>query len=471
MIGITSYGAYIPMFRLSREELGRAWGRGSITGEKAVANSDEDSLTMAVEAVRDCLRGQQRNTVDGLYFATTTSPYLEKQSASIIAAAADLRKDIQTIDFTNSLRGGTSALWAALDAVKAESARSVMVTAGDCRVPAPESEMESLVGDGAAALLVGDSNVVVELEDRYSLSSELLDVWRRPSDRFYRTWEDRYVLGNYKKIMIQTITTMLQRNSLSAKDVSKVAYYAPDPRRHQEIARQLGLDYKSQVQEPLFSQVGNTGAAFAMMMLVAALEEAKPGDRILFASYGDGCDAFLLRVTEGIEAAREHRGIRGHLASKMMLSNYEKYVRFRGLMEREALHYGIDQSSLTYYQRESSQVLSLHGARCRNCNEVHYPIQRVCPWCQAKDDYEEVGFSDKRGKVFTYCMDERAWVADLPLVTCIVDMEGGGRLYSTMTDRIPETVDIDMTVELTFRRVYEAAGFIHYYWKVRQVRD
>ena len=102
MAGIVSYGAYIPIYRLSRDEIARAWGGGGRGGEKAVANWDEDSLTMGVEAVIDCLNNMNRELVDGLYFASTTPPYREKQSASIMAAAADLRRELVTADFTDS---------------------------------------------------------------------------------------------------------------------------------------------------------------------------------------------------------------------------------------------------------------------------------------------------------------------------------------------------------------------------------
>jgi len=81
MLGIVSYGAYIPIYRLSREAIGAMWSKATAKGEKAVANADEDSVTMAVEAVLDCLRDLDRRTVDGLYFATDSPPYVEKQSA------------------------------------------------------------------------------------------------------------------------------------------------------------------------------------------------------------------------------------------------------------------------------------------------------------------------------------------------------------------------------------------------------
>ena len=137
MAGITACGAYIPIYRLSRDDIARVWGGGGGGGEKAVANFDEDSLTMGVEAAIDCLGSSDRSLIDGLYFASTTPPYREKQSASIIAAALDLRANIFTADFTDSLRAGTGAFRAALDAVNSGSARQVLVVVADCRLPAP----------------------------------------------------------------------------------------------------------------------------------------------------------------------------------------------------------------------------------------------------------------------------------------------------------------------------------------------
>ena len=135
MTGIVSYGAYIPIYRLKRDEMARAWSRGSVGGERAVANFDEDSATMAVEAVIDCLKGTDRQSVDGLYFATTTPPYREKQSASLIAQATDLRRQLFTADFADSLRSGTMALRAALDAVSSGSAGGASrARASTCRL-------------------------------------------------------------------------------------------------------------------------------------------------------------------------------------------------------------------------------------------------------------------------------------------------------------------------------------------------
>ena len=470
MIGIKSYGAYIPVYRLSESELARAWGGRGGRGEIAVANYDEDSITMAVEASIDCLNVTDRDIADSLYFASTTPPYSEKMSASIVAAATDLRDDLFTLDIGNSLRCGTSAIKAAHDSIKSGSAKNILVTASDCRLAPPASEFESVFGDGAAAFLIGGEDVAVAIEDSHSISSDFLDVWKRAEDPYIRTWEDRFILqyGYSEKLGI-AVSALLKKTGLSAKDFAKVVYYAPNARSHQRMIRQLKVE-PEQVQAPMFDSIGNTGAAFAPMMLVAALEEAKPGDRILWANYGDGADAFILQVTDHIEKVRDRRGIKHHLESKMEIPNYEKYIRFRNLMQGEADRRPQYISSLPMIWRDRKQVTPLHGGRCRKCGNIQFPIQRVCAYCQAKDDYEEVRLADKKATVFTFSMDERAVEVDPPRVWTINDLDGGGRIYCTMTDRDTEQIEIGMGVEMTFRKIHEGAGLHNYFWKCRPIR-
>ena len=120
MAGIISFGAYVPLYRLNREEISRAWGgRAILPGERAVANFDEDCVTMAVAAAMECTRGMDRKGIDSLYSASTTSPYKEKLCASIAANALSLKRDILAGDSANSLRSGTIALRQAIDSVKA----------------------------------------------------------------------------------------------------------------------------------------------------------------------------------------------------------------------------------------------------------------------------------------------------------------------------------------------------------------
>lgn len=472
MVGISSCGAYIPMYRLSRDLVGKAWGSGLQKGERSVANYDEDSITMAVEATFDCLQDIDHQNVDGLFFASTTSPYKEKQCSSIVVGAADLNREITTFDLANSLRAGTNALKAALETVRGGTLRNVLVTAADCRLGYPNSASEQNFGDAAAAFLISDSDVIATVEDSFSVCDDINDIWRMDGDTFVKSWEERWVLAyGYTKNMKQAISGVMKKRGLSAKDFTKAVFYAPDARSHLDLGRSLGFDTKTQLEDPLLATVGNAGAAHAMLMLVAALEEAKPGDRILLASYGDGSDAFILRVTEGIEKARKARGVKGYLTTKKMMPTYEKYLSYRQLLASpEELIRLFPAATVMWRTRNWS--LSCHGSKCKRCGMVAFPIQRVCYGCQAKDEYEEVRLSDKKGKVFTFALDNLAGTPEPPVVQTIVESdEGKARIYCLMTDCDPSMVKVDMPVELTFRKIHQIGGFNNYFWKCRPIRE
>ncbi|MFQ5860806.1 MAG: OB-fold domain-containing protein [Dehalococcoidia bacterium] len=462
MVYLRSFGAYIPRYRLTKETTG--WG---LPVERAVANFDEDSVTMAVAAGMDCLRGFQRKEVDGLLFASTTPPYVEKQSASIIATALDLRRDIFTADVTGVLRAGTTALKMALDAINAGSAQNVLMVAADMRLAAPRGDAERNLGDGAAALLVSRERGVTSIEGSYHLSEHMLDVWRAQGDAFLRSWEDRFVIEEgFQRVVPEAVGGFMQRYSLTPKDFTKVALYAPDGRRHADMGRRLGFA-PEQLQDHLIGTVGNTGAAYPLMLLVAALGESRVGDRLLVVSYGDGGDVFSFRVSRGIGKLRDHRGVQPYVRSRATLPSYETYARWRETWTSEgtARRPPPQVPSVSALWRETDQNIRLHGVKCNQCGYVQYPIQRVCTECQSRDDFTQIRLSDKPGTVFTYSMDYLAGTVDVPLVVTVVNFDGGGRMLCMMTDRELDEVKVDMPVQMSFRKVQTVGGIHNYYWK------
>jgi 3-hydroxy-3-methylglutaryl CoA synthase len=430
-----------------------------------VANHDEDSLTMATEAALSCLLGIDPQKVDGLIFASTTSPYAEKQASTLVATAVDLPVEIYTADQLSSIRAGTAALKSAMDAVKGGSAGNILVVAADSRRGEPGSDSEQLLGDGGAAVMVGGTGVVASIEGGYSLSEEFMDSWRKQDDDFIQKGDAAFVQAyGYGRMVPNCIQGILKKYEMKISDIAQFVIPAPDSRVYARVTKTLNLPAGSYLEDPLLTTVGDTGAAAPFMLLAAALEKAKAGERILLCGYGAGnTDAFLLQVTPEIERLKDRRGVSHYQASKKPLTHYEKFLKFQSTLPNEPLE---PYSSWALLWKEKKQNLQLYGTRCKKCGTFAYPRRRVCLKCSAKDEYEDAKLP-RRGKIYTLAKDYLFPNPDPPTVMAVADMEGGGRFYGQVTDCDPAQVKIGMPVELTFRRFHQGEGFYNYFWKLR----
>ncbi|MCJ7743444.1 MAG: hypothetical protein MUO99_02655 [Dehalococcoidales bacterium] len=478
MAGIKSYGAYIPYRRLPRSVINAAWGRGGGRGERAVAGLDEDPISMAVSASIDCLKGTDPKTVDAVFLATTTAPYIERLNANVVANALDFRRDARNADFANCLRAGVTALLSAMDAVNSGSLKNVLVAITDMRMGGAGGEDEQMLGDGAAAFLVGNDGVAVEIEGSYTLSDDMVDYWRVEGDTFIRSWEDRFGRdAGYTVTPVEAVKGLMKKLSLTPKDISKACIYGTNTRAQSGLARAMGFA-PEQIQDPLLDNVGNTGAALAPMILVSALENAKPGDRFLLVNWGNGCDAMVFRATDGIKKVGDRRGIKRHLNIKGPLDNYGKYLRWRNMVALAPLSRPAGGAvSMSAEWRERRLGLPLYGVKCLKCGTVQLYMRgtsmraHVCLQCQAKDSFEPYRFADKKGKVVSFSHDFLGGGIDPPATRTVVDFEGGGRGLFDMVDRDPAECKVGMDVEMTFRKVRSAPGSNVYFWKCKPVRD
>ncbi len=461
MVGLVGAAAYVPRYRLSGPLVSQVWGAGG--GERAVANYDEDALTMACEAALAALAGRDVSGVDACFFASTSAPFVEKSSATVLATVADLRPDVLTADVGGSLRCGTTALRLALDAVRAGSAGQALVAAGDLRPVAPGGELELAVGDGAGAALVGRDDLIATFEGAFTASHEFTDVWRNDGDRYLQSLADPAFVRAHglDRHVPAAVDGLLRRTGRTRADIARLVLYAPDARTHAALARQLGLE-AALPREPLIEQVGATGAAFCLLGLAAALEEVAPRDHVLVVSYGNGAEALLFQATERVAAFRPARPIAHQLAAGRPLDRYGKLLRFRRHVETEVVRAFTSVPALV---REERQNLRLYGQQCAACGAVSFPRRHLC-WRCGSDRLGDHRLSP-RGRVFTFTRDHLVPGPDPPTVMVAADLEGGGRFYAQLTDADPDRVAIDMPVELTFRRLHEGDGHVTYFWKFR----
>jgi 3-hydroxy-3-methylglutaryl CoA synthase/uncharacterized OB-fold protein len=463
--GIVSYGVCIPRTRVPFAVLAGRSAPADATGpERAAAWFDEDAVTLGAAAAASCLEGFERSSVDALFFASTSAPFREKQAAALLARVLDLRRDVRTADHAGSLRAGTGALRAAFDAVAAGSVRRVLIVASECRPAAPGSALERAFGDGAAAFLVGDADPVATFDAGFAVSDELVDVWRAEGDRFVHSWEERFVLQEgFSPNLVEAVKGLLARLGEAPAEVARAALYAPDERSLGGVARSLGL-VGAQLVDPLFGRLGNAGCAFAPILLASALEAARPGERLLVASYGDGAEALAMRVTAGIEKLEPRRGVAWHLARRRAVRSPERWRRARGFEVREWEPPRDAGLSATVHFRERDEDLCLAGQRCRRCGATQFPVQRICESCFARDDFERAVLAGRRGRVVTFTLDHFFPAPEPPTPVAIVDVDGA-RLHLQLAELEPEQVRIGLPVEFSFRRIHEVGGRPNYYWK------
>lgn len=467
MVGITAYSAYVPRFRLERSLIARAWGTVQSAGEIAVANYDEDALTMATEAALSCITDGEVPGLDGLYFASTSAPYREKQVASVVATACDLSRQTHSADFTGSARAGVSALIAAVNAIRAGARKDVLVTAAETRLAAPESELEGLLGDAGAALRVGTDHVVAEVVDAAFVSEEFTHLWRTDSQRFLQAFPGKFSnTYGYANDLGEAIRSLLKAQRLQPQAIAKLAVYAPDGRAAADLAKELGFDPRKQLVSPAVSTIGSAGAADALLALAAALDDAAPGDLIVVGAYGEGADALLLRVTDELPRRRARRSWKQWLDGKLLLSSYEKYLKFRRVIDLEEPGEAIN-NVLEF--KELKQDIRLYGSRCEACGTVQFPIAQVCIQCKARERLRDRKLR-KQGTVFTFTVDHLIANVEHPLPMAVIDLEDGGRLYLQVTDFTEQEVGIGAPMTLTFRRLHEGGGNHNYFWKARPLR-
>jgi len=475
-VGITSYGYHVPWYRLSRKTISTALGAlgkgGGGAGDKAVANFDEDSVSMAVGAGMDCLKSTDKK-IDGILFASTTTPYRERESAGIIATALDLGSGLRTADFTDSLKAGTGAILCAIDAVKAAGKGKYLVCGADCRVGSPGSSEEMVFGDGAGAITIGSEDVIATFEGSFSLSYDFPDYRRLDRDRFVRSIEDRFAREEgYAKILPEVVKGFLKKYNMEPNDFAKIAFSCPNAREHATIGAKMGFQ-ATQIVPPLVSVTGDMGAASPFVNLVLVLEEAKPGDNILIVSYGNGAEALYFKVTEGINRITNRGRFQRSLNNIQKISSYEKYLTFRGLLPLAILDELEGATQLPLVWRSRREIYALHGTRCKKCGTPQYPPQRICVICQATDQMEDYSFADRKATLFSFTIDHASPNVNPPLTYGYVDFDGGGRFVFEITDCEPSSLKTKIPVEMSFRRKYrdEIRGIVGYFWKAVPKRD
>ena len=482
-VGIHAYGGYVPKTRLQRAAMAaaNAWFnpalKGLGKGERSIANWDEDSVTMAVEAARDCLSGGDE-ALTGIYMASTSLPFQDRQNAGIVSEALSLDRSLQTMDISGSQRAGTTALATALQ-VAAGGGR-ILVAAAEKRRTKSASPLELTTGDAAAAFVVGamenDNDGIAKLLGQATESTDFIDHYRGQDEAYDYVWEERWIRDEgYLKIIPAATEAALAAAGIKAGAVNHFCFPAAAGRVGGMLAKKLGIPAES-VRDNLQGTLGEAGSAHPLIMLAHALEEAKAGEIILVTGFGQGCDALVFQVTEAIKDAKPQHGISGYMARRHADDNYSRFLAINDLVTIEqGLRSEVDkQTGLTTLYRNKEMVLGMIGGECSECGTLQFPKSNVCvnPNCSATNSQKDHPFAGKIGKLNSYTADRLTYSMDPPALYGMIQFDEGGRGMLDFTDVEPgRDLQVGEPMRMMFRiKDYDTKrGFRRYFWKATPV--
>lgn len=475
MKGIIACGAYVPPTRLLRSSAVEAnsWLNPALRslgkGERSFVNWDEDTITMAVEAGRDCLTDCERHTVGSIFLASTTAPFADRLNAGVIKEALLLEDGVCALDIGGSQRAGTSALIQAFQD-HSEDGKTLCI-ASEVRKARPASDRELLNGDAAAGMLIGNGDALARLIGHHSLTIDFVDHFRPAGKDFDYFWEERWIRDKgLLEIVPKTASALLEKVGVTAEAVDRFIFPATNAKISAAVAKACGVKQEAVV-DTLFDVMGNAGTAHPIFLLCKAIEEARAGEKLLVFGFGQGCDALLFERTDAPVTQGLGMGAGKWLERRIKEENYTKFLSLCGAITPErGMRAEIDQkTALTALYRNRKAVLGLVGGRCSKTGVVQFPKTEIGVE-GGRDNtgtLEDYPLSEVQANVLTHTEDYLAYTPAPPFCYGMIEFSGGGRMTVEFADVDTAEIKVGTPVRMMFRivSVDHARGFPKYFWK------
>jgi hydroxymethylglutaryl-CoA synthase len=314
MVGIYSYGVYIPRYRIKIPEIARIWGanadditKGLGVREKSVPDMDEDTATMAVEAARAALRRRavDMEEVGAVYVGSESHPYAVKPTACTVGEAIGATPHMTAADYEFACKAGTAGIQTCMGLVKSGMVPFGIAIGSDVAQGAPGDALEYTAAAGAAAFVIGNDDPIAEIRHTCSFTTDTPDFWRREGQNFPRHGGRFTGDPGYFKHVQGAARMLLEQTGTDPGDYAYAVFHQPNAKFPQRVARMLGFTEEQIRPGLVVPRLGNTYSGASMIGLAATLDVARPGDRIFVTSFGSGAgsDAFEIMVTDAIESA------------------------------------------------------------------------------------------------------------------------------------------------------------------------
>ena len=342
-VGIVSYGAYIPRYRIKIDDIARVWGddaeilkAGLMVFEKSFPDVDEDTATMAVEAARSAVNraGLDAQRIGAVYTGSESHPYAVKPTSTIVAEAVGATPVLTAADFEFACKAGTAAIQACMGLVSSGMIDLGLAIGADVAQGAPGDALEYTAAAGGVAYVIGkkESELAAIIEDTYSFTTDTPDFWRREGMPYPEHGGRFTGEPGYFKHVTNAAKGLMEKIGTKPDDYDFAVFHQPNGKFPSRAASMLGFS-KEQIKPGLVvPRLGNTYSGSCMMGIAATLDQAKPGDRIFATAFGSGAggDAFSITVTDRIEEIRNNAPKVEELLANPIYADYAKYARHKG---------------------------------------------------------------------------------------------------------------------------------------------
>ncbi len=313
MIGIVSYGAYIPKYRIKPSQIAQTWGKEVSeiekslgVFEKAVASVDEDAITLSLEAAISAINNGALDPtqIGGITIGSESHPYAVKPSSTIVGEILGLGHDYLAADLEFACKAGTAGIQLLSGLVTQNKTKYVLAIGSDVAQSRPSDVLEYTAGSASAAFILGKNEIIAEILDFTSYSSDTPDFWRRDTEKF-PSHAGRFTgAPAYFSHVIGASEKLLKQIKMKPEDFDHVVFHMPNAKFPREVAKKLGFVPKQLTPGFVVEQIGNPYSASSMVGLAATLDVAKSGNKIFMCSYGSGSgsDAFAFEVTDNIKS-------------------------------------------------------------------------------------------------------------------------------------------------------------------------
>jgi hydroxymethylglutaryl-CoA synthase len=343
MIGIASYGVYIPYYRLKLDDIASVWGKNEQhisqalgISEKSIAGIDEDTATMGYESAAYAVEAVSISSTDieALLVGSESHPYAVNPTSTIIGEFLGIGNNYFAVDTEFACKAATAGMIVLEGLLRSNKISYGMTIGADSAQSKPHDALEYTASSAAVSVLLTNrkEHVAVELVDSLSFSSDTPDFWRRDG-MSYPSHSGRFTgEPSYFRHVVGASTKLLEKHAMKPSDFSSAVFHMPNAKFPQEAARRIGFTNDQLRDSLVVQEIGNPYSASSLLGLANVLDTEKQNHYIFMCSYGSGAgsDAFIFKTTKLLpDLQKRQRTVDSKINHKKYIS-YIDYLKMRG---------------------------------------------------------------------------------------------------------------------------------------------